>query len=355
MQAVYDAWVSKWPSPTTQVPADYRVGNEFDDVVAACTALHANLEFLVQRMETDPEFNRFCLVVYDVSAPAELVAQPLGDLDMYRAVASVKLFRVAHPYVPVLDDVPRSIHPRAVIAFCGSMYCGKSTTARAVGEALFATRMYNVVQASFATALKFFCMRFYDGSEGLSGSLIDAYYRNKYVVPPSALTWAASGVVTLPPASKITNLLIDVSSEQATRARNRILAAFTADIAELPLKLNGRRIMQVTGSVFRDVCGMDFWIKQLANLMNSSLSVGNTVLVVDDVRFPNEALWLKSIGAGIVRVMSPLTGVEPPHHISEMCVDEVPADFVFDSIASSSVSRDLMPFVLSVIQSKKPK
>ena len=359
MRAAFDAWTNTWPNANTEDLDDYKGGPEFDAVVLACSSSLDNLEFLVQRMEADPEFNSPCLAAYDSSAPADLVVQPPEDIGMDKAVSSVKLYRSAHPYS--LDKCSSGntmggccFRCKAIIAFCGPMHCGKTTAAKAVGEALFSTRMYDVYQWSFATALKNFCMKYYDEGAGVTSGILDAYYRDKLVVPPSARMWAGTGSVILPPASRISELLIISGAENATRARDRLLKIFSLDLAESPLKLSGRRIMQVTGSVFRDVCGPNFWIKQLANAMNSTPRSTGAVHIIDDVRFPNEALWLKMVGASVVRIVSPETSREPPKHISEMCVEEVPADFVFENDGTSvaDLASGLMPFVLSVIHNK---
>jgi hypothetical protein len=112
--------------------------------------------------------------------------------------------------------------------------------------------------------------------------------------------------------------------------------------------------MQVTENVFRDICGADFWIKQMANDMSSSPKPENAVFIVDDLRFWNEALWLKSVGASIVRVITPPIGSEIPCP-SEMCTNTFPVDFVFtDPVVSFfTLTSGLMPFVLSAIRSKK--
>jgi hypothetical protein len=234
------------------------------------------------------------------------------------------------------------------------MHSGKTTASRVVGSKLFATRMYNVYQWSFATTLKNFCMRYYDAQAGVTSGVMEAYYSNKLAVPPSAKLWAGTGSVTLPPSSVISELLIVPSADLAARVRARLLKIFALDLAEGPGKLCGRRIMQVTGSVFRDICGMDFWIKQLENSMSSSVNPEGSVNLIDDVRFPNEAEWVKSIGGAVIRIVTPPKSCEPPKHISEMCVKDVSADFVFENGGTSvaALASGLMPFALFVVQAK---
>lgn len=356
MQATYDAWVSTCPSTPVDTPSSYHTGATYEAVVQACTESLANLEFLVQRMEADPEFNRFCLAVYDVVAlPMGLVEQPTDNLNMTRAVDCVKRYRAVHPYVLTTRIAPCCPGVKTIIAFCGPMYSGKTTAAKAIGNALFTTRMYNVYQWSFATSLKNFCIKYFDHQMNPMSRVMNAYYHDKFAIPPSAAAWAAAGSVNLRPASEIMALLSMPSADAATKVRDRLLHNFSLDLASDPSKLNGRRILQVTGSVFRDICGMDFWIEQLSSLLSAKTKAENAVHIIDDVRFPNEAAWLRSIGASIVRIHTPSSLCEPPKHISEMCVGGIHADFAYenDLVSVSSMIEGLLPFVISVIRSNK--
>lgn len=357
IRALYDTWADKWPPVPTNRPIDYIILPDFGNVRRACSESQSNMEFLVRKMEADPEFNRGCLVVYDIVAPPDLVVPPSNEITMTRAAQSVKLYRSVYPFVPPSRIVPRRLYCGTIIAFCGPMLSGKSTAARAVGTALVMSRMYNVRQWSFAALLKNFCMRYYDGDTGAGSEVMDAYFNDKCTIPPSARRWAESGSPDLPPASVIPSMFASMSAENAEQIRKRLFKVFTVDLQEKPQELCGRRIMQVTGSVFRDVCGPDFWVDQLANLMCAGARAGVTVDLIDDVRFPNEAMWLKSMHAVIIRIMTPHTPRDPPKHISEMCCDEIPADFVFNNPKRTvaNMTKRLMPFVMSAIRDAKSR
>lgn len=369
MQAIYDAWTNVWPITPTNVPADYRMEPQFSDMVSACRSAAHNMKFLVERMQADPEFNRFCLVVYDAVVSPELVVEPTNNLDMERCVRSVRLFRAVHPFTGNCSicsgggscdgvncccgkNCNCNLDGVAIVGFCGEIGSGKTTAATIIGGQLFAAKKYAVHQWSFGLALKRFCAIYYDGN-GTEVSLqnLFSYYHNKNDVPAVVEVWKKGGAVDLPAADRISELLILPTKEMAVKVWGRLLNILSSDFHESPLKLTRRRLMQVTGSAFRDVCGLNFWIKQLANLIMTTSMAGHGIHLIDDVRFPNEAAWLKSMGGKIVRIVDSSHQDCQATHISEMECASIPTDYVFDNSEKNiqGIISGLLPYVFSVI------
>lgn len=81
-----------------------------------------------------------------------------------------------------------------------------------------------------------------------------------------------------------------------------------------------RRLLQVTGIAARELFGSQFWVNQTMRHFATATNV-----VVTDVRFKNEAEFLKINGAHIWRVQR--LGVEAVNnHISEVEMNDYPAD-----------------------------
>lgn len=302
MQELYDVWAEKWP-------INCNFGPEFDAVKAFCLTTPSGIDFLVTRMETNPEFNKFCLAVYDAVAHIDLVEPPLGSLSVERAVQCVRRYRYIHPYTLNIDTLPCQSSRELVIAFCGSNSSIRTNVLRTLANALVA---YDVRILAFSSALKAFCMQYYD--EGFD--VFNDYHDITFVIPPSAKRWIDTGIVTIPSAQSIINLIDVPSINAASRIRNKLLRMLTSDLQNNPSGLHTHRIEQITENVFKDVCGMDFWINQLRKIaMRKRMLEYPSVMIIDEVRFPNEVLWVRSMSARIVRVMPS---------------DDIPADFALN-------------------------
>jgi len=89
-----------------------------------------------------------------------------------------------------------------------------------------------------------------------------------------------------------------------------------------------RRLMQSYGSdVIRHLFDQDFWVNELLeNVKDYKLIHGdNVVVIVPDVRFPNEA----KITDLLIRVVR--DGTDGDEHASENALDDYPADFTVDN------------------------
>lgn len=102
-------------------------------------------------------------------------------------------------------------------------------------------------------------------------------------------------------------------------------------VKEAPLEwLDGktpRHMMQTVGTEWgRDTVHPELWVRSLVKRIAPAITRHQPV-VVSDVRFPNEAEALRSLGGIIVRVTRP--GMTRGTHPSETQVDAIEADFEF--------------------------
>lgn len=146
------------------------------------------------------------------------------------------------------------------------------------------------------------------------------------------------GWVRAPIAGPLKNMLraLGLSDEQ-----------LNGHLKEVPCDLLGgqtpRRAMQALGSEWGRKCfGGDFWVKILAS------QVGNVPwdVVVDDLRFPNEELVLRELGAMVVRIDRP--GIEQSSdHDSEASLAQLRPDHV---IVNSGTPEDLVAHILVLVE-----
>lgn len=84
-----------------------------------------------------------------------------------------------------------------------------------------------------------------------------------------------------------------------------------------------RRLLQVWGTEVRRAQDKDYWIKAFDRYVERDILAGDHI-IVHDVRFPNEAAWVKEKGGLLVR-LDPFPGWRPgPHaqHASETALDQ---------------------------------
>lgn len=92
-----------------------------------------------------------------------------------------------------------------------------------------------------------------------------------------------------------------------------------------------RQLAQTLGTEWGRVChGEDFWVKALAKRVDESSA---RIILISDVRFPNEAEWIKSTGGCLARVNRPgVIDVTP--HVSEAHVDGFKPDYELNNLGS---------------------
>jgi len=124
--------------------------------------------------------------------------------------------------------------------------------------------------------------------------------------------------------------------EMALTSRSlRSMEFFGAQIDELwrkPYPLEIRRLLQWWGTDLRRAESEDYWLWFLEERLSWRFPPTD-FLVITDVRFPNEAEWVRSKGGLVVQLVchhdirrSRLGGTLPPEHASESSVDLIRAD-----------------------------
>jgi len=91
-----------------------------------------------------------------------------------------------------------------------------------------------------------------------------------------------------------------------------------------------REICQYIGTeVAREHFDPEFWIKRLQLELQREYDVRNDVFVIADVRFDNEAQWIRNNGGIVIRVVRPEANgdVGIPSHVSEAGVSENLIDY----------------------------
>lgn len=96
-----------------------------------------------------------------------------------------------------------------------------------------------------------------------------------------------------------------------------------------------RRLVQAFGTeVGRSLFGYDVWVDQLERRVREAQV---QAIVVTDVRFPNEAEWIRSRGGWVIEVARP--GVGPVNgHISD---SGLPRHLIHETIANDGTLEDL--------------
>ena len=96
-------------------------------------------------------------------------------------------------------------------------------------------------------------------------------------------------------------------------------------------KQNFRLILQGWGTDFRrDLNDKQYWVKKLdSSLYEQFQKNPDCIALITDVRFVDEAEYLRKCGAVIVRVNRPTTSVD--EHSSETDLDSYKFDFVIDN------------------------
>lgn len=120
-----------------------------------------------------------------------------------------------------------------------------------------------------------------------------------------------------------------------------------AEVKEYP---EVRRLMQIMGTeVGRNLFDPDIWVKLADNKIESTLSVGDTV--VTDVRFPNEARLIKKHGGFLVRVNRPQFG-PVNEHVSDRASENWTYDHQLANDEDIEALHTKMRELLSLLQSQ---
>jgi len=115
-----------------------------------------------------------------------------------------------------------------------------------------------------------------------------------------------------------------------------------------------RRFLQVVGTTAREI-DPDVWIRHL-HRRNWLVFALHDRIVVDDVRFLNEAAFLRSQNFVIVRVVGRgyRLDADAARHVSETEMDKIEADFVLDNSGDfAETCRKLVDFIRKFEQKRK--
>lgn len=91
---------------------------------------------------------------------------------------------------------------------------------------------------------------------------------------------------------------------------NGVRLSFASDLKDLAKELGwngekdkkGRRLLQLLGTdVCRQCLGEDYWITKFQNKISRPI-YADKVIIVDDVRFDNEAQMIKDLGGILIRI-----------------------------------------------------
>lgn len=95
------------------------------------------------------------------------------------------------------------------------------------------------------------------------------------------------------------------------------------------LGVSYRKMAQALGTEWGRALNSNMWLDIAAAKIGVCGQYGNPGVVISDVRFANEADWIKSQGGVIWKILRP--GVEPVReHVSEQ-LTELPYDYVIDN------------------------
>lgn len=128
--------------------------------------------------------------------------------------------------------------------------------------------------------------------------------------------------------------------------------------------ITGREFMEQFGTEFvRQRLGSQFWVRHLAKRISrhekayESCCLGNTFAIVTDVRFENEAQFIRENGGIVVRVESWQKEItlDPSGHVSRRPLPDHLVDFAYQNIhraAQDGVAEDVKTGLLDRLEFK---
>lgn len=134
---------------------------------------------------------------------------------------------------------------------------------------------------------------------------------------------------------------------------------FDSTRKEVPLKLvdvSPRYMLQTLGTEWgRNIIGEDLWLKFLQN-MYDKLPISAKV-VVTDVRFENEAEWIRSVGGNVIHIESDpdLTErIDNVDHVSEMTIAKHSSDFMlYNPMSISEYHKEIDRLHKNILKPKR--
>ena len=86
-----------------------------------------------------------------------------------------------------------------------------------------------------------------------------------------------------------------------------------------------RPVWQTVGEAAKQLFGEKVWVDKLADKL-IRLEDPDAIVLIDDLRFPIEASWVRSMGGVVWRVYRPETDCIRDPHVSETSVDDISPD-----------------------------
>ena len=111
-----------------------------------------------------------------------------------------------------------------------------------------------------------------------------------------------------------------------------------------------RPLLQSYGEVMKELHGERHWIDR-AEARWQLLKFNHDIMVVDDIRFPFEADWLRSLGGFVIGISRP-DNTPTSLHASEEAVRDVKTDYRVDN---NGTELDLMLNVLATVKNHEEK
>lgn len=111
--------------------------------------------------------------------------------------------------------------------------------------------------------------------------------------------------------------------------------------------ISGREYLQNYGTqAHRDIFGTDFWVDMCLPPHSSELP-DDTIVVVTDVRFPNEAQRIRDLGGEVWHILRPELEQEGDTHASEV---PLPSDLVDYVIVNDRSLEDLRDQAIGLVK-----
>ena len=209
---------------------------------------------------------------------------------------------------------PDETHP-LLIAVSGKLGCGKSTVAN------YLKSIYNAAICPFAFGVKTEVYDFLTGKKILGTRFANALAtREQFEIVDAAIDALANTVRPVLPSDEEKVLWID--------ARKNVL----------------RPILQLYGTEYRRKQDPGYWITKNVQRIERLRSNGCVAIVVDDMRFHNEAQALSEIGFSVVKVVvhnaeqlrrvlarDGSIDVKNLSHASELQSDSMAANYIIDN------------------------
>ena len=102
-----------------------------------------------------------------------------------------------------------------------------------------------------------------------------------------------------------------------------------------------RPVYQAVGQAMKEIHGQTVWLEAWRENQHTLIEKGYNVFIIDDVRFPFEADFIRALGGEVYRIKRPETDVVVDNHPSETYVDEIVPDRVIPASDLKELHEEL--------------